>query len=129
MNKPAYYVDSSALLGLILGDQSVVSRELLEEQQVVGSYLIEAEVFSACTRESYEIQMAVELLERITLISPVRSLRPEYNLIFQSGYLKGADAFHLACALFLDPTCKNLTFVTADKPQAVIAKKLGFKII
>lgn len=129
MSESQYYIDSSVLLGMLFDDQETEFLKKMPAAQTVSSHLLEAEVLSACFRDNIETHKAVSLLNEIDLITLDRSLVGEYNLIFQSGYLKGADAFHLACALFLDPTCKNLTFVTADKPQAIIAKKLGFKII
>ena len=38
----------------------------------------------------------------------------------------GADAWHLACALFLDPDANELVFLTLDRRQRDVAKSIGF---
>jgi len=40
--------------------------------------------------------------------------------------VKGAHLWHLACALFLAPEPKDLAFLTLDKRQEAVARKLGF---
>ena len=42
-------------------------------------------------------------------------------------YIRGADAYHLAAALRLDPTCAELDFLTGDKNQQSAARAIGFK--
>ena len=46
--------------------------------------------------------------------------------VFEAGYLRGADAWHLATALYLTPDPGELTFLTLDERQGDIASKLGF---
>jgi hypothetical protein len=50
----------------------------------------------------------------------------ELERIAVEGYVKGADLWHLACALFLAPQPKDLAFLTLDKRQEAVARKLGF---
>ena len=57
---------------------------------------------------------------------PNRPLRGEFERVLVEGSVKGADLWHLACALFLAPEPKDLTFLTLDKRQEEIARKLGF---
>jgi hypothetical protein len=39
------------------------------------------------------------------------------------------DAYHLACALYLDPEGKDLLFASADQKQAEAAHKMKFRTI
>ncbi|HCU25137.1 MAG TPA: hypothetical protein DF383_08970, partial [Deltaproteobacteria bacterium] len=80
-------------------------------------------------REQVPWQFASEILEFVHPIIPERSLVPEYQKIFSHGYCRGADAFHLATALYLEPEAKNLVFLTADKTQGKIAASLGFRLL
>ena len=58
---------------------------------------------------------------------PDRPLSPEIRRVLQAGYLRGADCFHVASALYFmdDPT--GNTFLTLDTRQRAVAKALGFK--
>jgi len=40
--------------------------------------------------------------------------------------LKGADLWHLACAVFLAANPRELVFLTLDQRQKTVAAKLGF---
>lgn len=122
------YVDSSVLVGMLFEEKNAPKwRRFLDEMdEVASSSLIEAELFSAAVREKIVLSLATNFLESVSLIHPDRPLREEYGKIFALGHVRGADAYHLACALFLDPTAKSLAFLTADIQQAEIAKRLGF---
>ena len=54
-------------------------------------------------------------------------LTEECERIVSLGYLKGADLWHLAGALFLDPGAEELAFLTLDRRQQELAEKLGFR--
>ncbi len=41
---------------------------------------------------------------------------------------RGADLWHLACALWIAPDARGLAFVTLDKRQREVARKLGFAL-
>ncbi len=68
-----------------------------------------------------------DLLSWITWIYPNRPLSAEFGQITALGYLKGADLWHLANALFLAPDGKDLAFVTLDARQKQVARRLGFE--
>ena len=55
-----------------------------------------------------------------------RPLGPEFGLILGAGYLRGADLWHLSCALYLAGNPRDLPFITLDERQEVVARKLGF---
>lgn len=105
----------------------VVQKVLNQADHVYSSGLAEAEIMAACARESVPYAQVEEALGKLIFTYPSRSLKHELETVFASGYLRGADAHHLATALFLDPTTKFLRFLTADKRQSELAAKLGFK--
>jgi len=55
-------------------------------------------------------------------------LSVEMSRVFSAGYLRGADAWHLACALFYADDRTSLTFLTLDARQREVAERLGFAI-
>ncbi len=66
------------------------------------------------------------MLEAISWVLPPRPLSPEISRVLAAGYLHGADLWHLACALFLARTPRDLAFVTVDGRQQKAARALGF---
>lgn len=124
------YVDSSVVVSLLLEETHFrrLRSKLHKAEEVISAALLEAEIYSVVHREGIDNNKAALFVEPITLIIPDRSLSPEYNLIFSKGYCRGADAFHLACALYLDPSKKDLIFLTEDERQRHIASQLGFKV-
>lgn len=63
----------------------------------------------------------------MTWILPDRSLQPEIEQTIAAGYLRGADLWHVACALFLVNDPREIAFLTRDERQRSVAKALGFK--
>ncbi len=125
----AAYVDTSCLVAIAFDEPGArqVARRLARFDRLVSSNLLEAELRSALLRE----QVAGDgrlLLAGITWVLPNRPLTREIDRITSIGYLKGADLWHLACALFLEPDVGNLAFVTLDRRQGEIAAKLGFAV-
>ena len=59
---------------------------------------------------------------------PDRPLTQEFARILGTGYLRGADLWHVACALYLSPNPQDLTFLTLDARQKRVAAKLGFHV-
>jgi predicted nucleic acid-binding protein len=124
------YVDSSIIVSLLLKEKGYHSyRKILENADLaLSSSLIEAEVYSVAAREKIPLQKAEEFIQLVSLVIPERSLQKEYFSIFEKNFSRGADTFHLATALYLDPSASELTFMTADKNQGRIAAKLGFQL-
>ncbi len=124
------YADSSVIVAILLSQSGFEKYQALldRSEKVWSSCLLEAEVFAAAARESVELDLAQAELQKVALVSADRGLILEYKKIFTSGHCKGADALHLATALYLDPTAKNLLFLTADSNQKSIAQKLGFRV-
>jgi len=48
--------------------------------------------------------------------------------VLAQGYLRGADVWHVACALFLaDAARAELAFLSRDAAQRRVARRLGFR--
>jgi hypothetical protein len=61
-------------------------------------------------------------------VFPDRSLGPEFDAVLSAGYLRGADLWHVACALYVTRTPGDIWFITLDERQRVVAADLGFRI-
>lgn len=125
------YIDTSVLIAILFQEPSAVRyQQVLGKAAVIlSSYLLEAEIFSAVARERVDFDLAERYLDNVSLFLPDRSLRGEYLTIYQNTYCKGADAHHIACAMYLGMNQKDLGFLTADKKQAAVAKKIGLSCI
>lgn len=125
------YVDSSVIVAIMLEERGAKQfiRRLQHTDDIVSALLLEAEVLSVAKRCHIPLGDANSLIEQITLLMPERPLAPELDRLFACGYCRGADAFHLATALSLDPTGAELRFLTADKAQAALAARMGFSLV
>lgn len=86
---------------------------------------MEAELRAAFARE--RVALAGDLFDWMKWVFPERPLTPELERVFASGYLKGADAWHLACALYVAEEPATLTFLSLDHRQRAVARRLGFR--
>jgi predicted nucleic acid-binding protein len=125
--KPAY-VDSSALLAIAFGEPgaAAVQRRIEQCDGLYASNLLEAEVLSALLREGVEAP-EVDLFAPLSWVLPDRPLTEEISRVLARGQLKGADLWHLACALYLSPSPEELSFLTLDASQRKVAARLGFR--
>lgn len=123
------YVDSSFLLAIAFGEPNSggVTERLDRFDAVYASDLVEAEVLSALAREEMVLPEP-DSFSSLSWTFPDRPLTPEFQRILKAGYLKGADLWHLACALYLSPAPGDLSFLTLDTRQKRIAAKLGFSV-
>lgn len=120
------YVDTSVVVAIAFNQQgSEHFRATLQGFRPCASPLLEAEWRSACRRESATPNVLD--LEPIEWIEVDRSLRGELERVFEAGYVRGADAWHLATALYLAPDPRELTFLTLDDRQRGVAEALGFR--
>lgn len=121
------YVDTSCLAAIAFDEPQAESTTRLMESfdRLISSNLLEAELRSALVREQVE-GSADPLLSRITWILPDRPLQRELLESLTQGYVRGADLWHLACALFLKHKVPGLAFLTLDERQREIAAALGF---
>lgn len=124
------YVDTSCLVAVLFGEpgSDEVADHLASRPRLVSSNLLEAELRATLVRESL-IGGGESLLASIAWVLPDRALTPELKRTSRVGYIRGADMWHLACALYLSPDPKDLAFATLDSRQGEIAKRLGFKAL
>jgi predicted nucleic acid-binding protein len=123
------YVDTSALVAVAFGESGArtIAGRLRTFQRLFSSNLLEAEFRSALAREGVEDDGSA-VLSMITWVYPDRPLTREFRKTLALGRLRGADLWHLACALFLAPEPRSLSFVTVDPPQKEVARRLGFTV-
>ena len=92
---------------------------------MLSSNLLEAEIRSAFAREGRVY--SANLVPRITWIYPSRPLSAEIGAVLRVGYLRGADLWHVAAALYQADDPRKVTFVTMDNRQRAVAAALGFQ--
>ena len=121
------YLDSSGLLAMILLEpgSAKVAERIQGFDRLFSSNLLEAEIWSALRREKVEWRWS---LSGLTWVHPDRPPTPEFQEVLAHGYLKGADLWHLACALFLSERVGKVTFLTLDQRQRDVAERLGFSV-
>ena len=121
------YVDTSAFLAAALGDSGggQVASRLGMHSSLVSSNLLEAEVRSAFHRDDVEFNL--EILSGIEWIMPERRLSQEFEAVLSVGYLRGADLWHVATALYVAPDPGEIAFITLDDRQRAVVLALGFQ--
>jgi hypothetical protein len=126
----AAFVDTSCLVAIAFGEagSARVAARLAAYEAVFASGLLEAELKAALLREGVPGEPLV-LLPGLDWVYPDRPLTPEIDRVLEAGYVKGADAWHLACALYLAPAGEDLHFETLDTRQRAVAAKLGFAAV
>ena len=124
---PTAYVDTSALVAVAFGDPNGigVSRRLDQFQWLVSSNFLEAEIRSAFMRESMAFEQSV--LFGVEWVYPDRPLTHEFGAVLEAGYLRGADLWHVATALYLVQDPGEITFLTLDARQQAVAAALEFQ--
>lgn len=122
----AAYIDTSCLVAIAFAEPGAakLARSLRSYDLLLSSNLLEAELRAALRRENVTARPD-DLLDGISWIYPQRPLSAEIDAVLDCGYVRGADLWHLAVALFVDPT-KELAFVTLDDRQREISRQLGF---
>ena len=122
----AAYVDSSCILAVLFEEPGF--QDLRSELQIFddlfSSNLLEAEVRSAVQREEPTARPD-EGQGWISWVHPDRPLTAEFRDIMKIGYLRGADLWHVASALFLQQAVGELEFLSLDQRQLEVAQKLG----
>lgn len=123
------YVDTSVLLAILFEEPRAKRLKTIlgRYERHLSSDLLVAEATSAAAREGVELDSVLVAIEALSLIFPNRSLLPEIRRTLASGPLRGADLWHIACALFAvgtDPS--GVAFFTRDERQRSVARDLGF---
>ncbi len=126
------YLDSSMLLSVVFeepGSERFASH-IQSFGRVFSSNLLEAEVRSALAREGIDGSVSLELLDRVAWVFPDRPLESEFRTVLESGYLRGSDLWHLACALYLGGSHKkDVELLSLDRRQLAVAERLGLKTV
>lgn len=123
----AAYVDTSCLVAVAFAEAGSrrVMRALHSYDILLSSNLLEAELRAAVRREKVTADPA-GLISTISWIYPDRPLTSEITRVLDTGYVRGADLWHLAVALFVDPR-QEIEFLTLDERQREISRQLGFR--
>ena len=122
------YVDSSVVVGIAFDEPEAVrlATNLDSFERLLSSNLLEAEFESACLREGVA-DPAPDYLSGISWVFPNRPLTAEVKKVVGAGYLRGADLWHVACALFVSPDPSQISFLTLDARQEEISRAVGFQ--
>ena len=122
------FIDSSCVVAIAFGESgsSRLAARIRSFDTIVAHPLLNAEVRSACLREG--VAVPEQELETIAWLEAPPPLTAQVNRVLAAGYVRGADCWHLAAALFVSPDPRQLTFLTLDARQRDVAKKLRFKV-
>ena len=117
------YVDTSTLVAIACdepgGDQA--RARLHQFSRLLSANLLEAELRAAFARERLRFDGAV--LSRIEWVLPDRPLAVELARVLDAGYLRGADLWHVATALYVAPRAEEIGFITRfpDRPPVELS--------
>ena len=101
-----------------------IANRLADLEFACASPLLEAELLAVAAREGIDI--SDDMLRPLHWITPPRRLTAELRRGLSSGSLRGADAWHLATALYFFSDPANGFFLTLDSAQRTAARHLGF---
>ena len=121
------YVDASAVLSIAFQEPGyeAVDQRLRGFSRLWSSHLLEAELRAAYARNNLIFEPG--FIEGIEWVAPVRPLSREIAAALEVGYLRGADLWHVAAALYQADDPREVTFVTMDNRQRTVAAALGFQ--
>ena len=124
---PSAYADTSAIVAVAFNQPGAVdmAQRLNDFDQLTSANLLEAETRSAFARETREYDDSI--LSKFDWIYPARPLSSEFAKILGVGYLRGADLWHVAVALYAFPDPSEISFLTLDNQQRAVAAGLGFQ--
>jgi hypothetical protein len=119
-------VDTSCLVAIAFAEPGykALALQLGRFDHLFASNLLEAELRATFRRE--KVNADDSLLGSLSWVWPDRALTAEIETVLDAGQLRGADTWHLACALYLSPDPRELAFLTMDRQQAKVAEALGF---
>ncbi len=122
------YVDTSVLTAIAFDEPGAAAhaRRLDEFARLISSNLLEAELRAAFARENLLFRESA--VAGIEWILPDRTLAPEFATVLATGYLRGADLWHVATALYVAPQAGGLSFATLDARQSAVTEALGLSI-
>ncbi len=120
------YVDTSCLVAIAFGERGgrAMGRRLKDFDELVSANLLGAELLAAFRREG--VAEAADLPVPLSWVIPDRPLSAEIARVLAAGYVRGADCWHLATALYLAETPADIAFLSLDTRQMQVAAELGF---
>ncbi len=121
-------MDTSAIVSVAFAEAGAddIARRLRGFRDLISSNLLEAELRSVCAREGKPFPDI--LISRFRWIQPNPPLSREMRAALRAGYLRGADLWHVACALYVAPKPSDVFFITLDERQAEVAAALEFRL-
>lgn len=123
------YLDTSVFLAVVLGEAEAprLRRVVAAHDRLLTSDLLLAEALCAARRERVDVELLRPAFAALTLVLPPRSLEREMREALTIGRLRGADLWHVACALFVAGDARSdLAFLSRDAAQRAVAGRLGF---
>ncbi|MEK6608741.1 MAG: PIN domain-containing protein [Myxococcota bacterium] len=122
------YVDTSFLVAVALQEPNwrALRRSIGAAEALYSSELLVAEFLATAARERLSAEATRAALSPVTVVIAERTIRPEIERALAAGRLRGADLWHVACALYLTPDPAQLAFLSRDAEQRAVAAKLGF---
>jgi len=122
----AAYVDTSCIVAIAFGEpgSKKLAKRLAGYEALFASGLLEAELKATLRREDVPGN-PLDFLPGLDWVYPSRPLTVEIDRVLEAGYVRGADAWHLACALYLAPGGAELNFETLDARQRAVAERIG----
>lgn len=120
------YLDTSVVAAIAFGEPVAeqFARALGRVDRMISSNLLEAELRAVFRRENEPFHEAA--IAGIDWVFPNRPLASELAAVLSTGYLRGADLWHVATALYVSPQPQSLIFATLDARQGRITSGLGF---
>lgn len=124
------FVDTSVFSRIALREagHEEVEALLKEFHELKASTLLDAELRSVCKRAKLD-PASVLGFQDVRWVAPPFALTYQIGRALEEGYLRGADLWHVACALYHRLEVPDLAFVTVDERQADIARALGFVVL
>jgi predicted nucleic acid-binding protein len=123
------YADTSCFLAIALEQPEFEkTAERLESYEAVhSSTLMEAELRAKLHQQGID-EDGSRLTCWVEWVAPPRPLHAYIGRVLLQGVaLKGADVWHLACALYTAERYEGIEFMSLDRKQLEAARRLGFQ--
>ena len=124
----SYYLDSSAILKLIIKEAESDSLRKFINTKVITSAISRVEVIRTLSLNDESLiiagQMVLEKFELMPLSRPLLTIAENFS---SQITLRSLDALQVASVIFLSPMVKSL--ITYDKNMIKNAKALGISVV
>ena len=124
----SYYLDSSAILKLIIKEAESDSLRKFINTKVITSAISRVEVIRTLSLNDESLiiagQMVLEKFELMPLSRPILTIAENFS---SQITLRSLDALQVASVIFLSPMVKSL--ITYDKNMIKNAKALGISVV